>query len=168
MISSCPCFCFALGFEAIILAFWSRCVNFYLRLLLCTGRGQAISQYRHLYPTLETFLPTVIHWPRQHRDRSQPGHKHRAHVSCENTSDESFIFMVTSQVLWNISNSLETYYSSHSRKFSSPSACQFSSAGLGSHPPWPQSPNKGALILLRLFFTGQGFLSNFNFHWLQN
>ena len=113
-------------------------------------------------------IPSNRHPLTTSTSRQEPGHKHRAHVSCENTSDESFIFMMTSQVLWNISNSLETWYSSHSRKFSSPSACQFSSAGLRSHPPWPQSPNKGALILLRLFFTGQGFLSNFNFHWLQN
>ena len=45
------------------------------------------------------------------------------------------IFMMTSQELWNISNSLETAYSSHSRKFSSPSLCQLSGAGTQISPP---------------------------------
>ena len=166
MISSCPCFCFALGFEAIILVFGSLLCQFLFAVPLAVHwAGQAISQYRHLY---SGDIPSNRHPLTTSTSRQEPRHKHRAHVSCENTSDESFIFMMTSQELWNISNSLETGYSSHSRKFSSPSLCQLSGAVLGSQPPWPQFPNKGALILLRLFFTGQGFLSNFNFHWLQN
>ena len=108
MISSCLCFCFALRFEAIILAFGSRCVNFYLRLSLCTGRGRAISQYRHLY---SGDIPSNRHPLTTSPSRQEPGQW--SQVSCENTSDESFIFMMTSQELWNISNSLETWYTLH-------------------------------------------------------
>ena len=174
MISSCPCFWFALGFEAIILAFGSRCVNFYLRLLLCTGRGQAISQYRHLYWTLETGdIPSNRHppdqWPRQHRDRS-PGHKHGDHVSSWKYFWWKFhIYVEGSRVIWNSSDwlLLSLYITGNFPRLPRVrSDCQVQGSHLTPHDRSFQT--KVPWFYWGFFFTGQGFLSNFNFHWLQN
>ena len=105
------CFCFAFAWD------WgnyfgSRCDIFYLRLLLCTGRGQAISQYRHLYWTLETGdIPSNRHpadqWTSDHVNIATGDLGTNTGIMChhENTSDESFISMLRVQELWNVWNS---------------------------------------------------------------
>ena len=58
-----------------------------------------------------------------------------------------------------------TRESLHNSKFSSSTSCQvwLSGAGLTSHPPWPQFPNKGALILLSFFFHCPRIFVQFQF-----
>ena len=111
---------------------------------------------------LETFLPTVIQLTSDHVNTATGVLGTNMGIMChhENTSDESFIFMLRVQELWNIWNSsdwllLSLYITGNFPRLPRVrSDCQVQ----GSHPPWPQFPNKGALILLSFFHCPRIFV----------